>query len=109
MNYMRIIAAALEHPWAVTDEVYHSILSVLVRCEAGERFTAQQIREVVGEKKERVLPYLIFDGGSRLEWDALGEPLAAVQLKGAGGKAAKPGAVAVLPVYGIIAQRVSQL
>jgi HK97 family phage major capsid protein len=107
MKYMRIIAAALEHPWAVTDEVYHSILSVLVRCEAGERFTAQQIREVVGEKKERVLPYLVSVDGSRLEWDALGGgPLMA---KGAGGKAAKPGSVAVLPVYGIIAQRVSQL
>ena len=110
MRYMRILAAALEHPWAVTDEVYHSILAVLVRCEAGERLSAEEIREAVGERKERVKPMLAFADGLRLQEDFLAGSVAAMW-QAASGNSSKsaPGAIAVLPVHGIIAPRASNL
>ena len=101
MKYAHVIGAALSQPWAILDAKFDAIVSVLARCEAGEKLTEDEIRERVGEKKTVAEPFCITEDGVRQEFG-----LAAAS---AGKSSSGPKGVAVLPVFGIIAPRVASL
>lgn len=106
--YERIIATVLAHPWAILDVKFDAIVSVLAMRAAGERFTEDEIRERVGERKELPVPYLVAlgDGKTSLaiaggDFAAAADRLAAKAGTAAGGTRM----IAVIPVHGIIMPR----
>jgi HK97 family phage major capsid protein len=104
LKYAHVIAEALNNPWAILDSKFDAIVSVLARREAGERFTEDEIRAAVGERKnfEASLPYLVDEDGKVFRVDEAGN---IVEYQAAAAGAAKGKLVAILPVYGMILPR----
>lgn len=113
MKYGHVIGAALSHPWAVLDAKFDAIVSVLARCEAGERFSEEQVRAAVGERKMAGgnLPYLIDENGSTfrtlVHTDEDGATTVASCYAAAESGGAKGKLTAVIPVFGILMPRAS--
>jgi HK97 family phage major capsid protein len=97
MKYARIIAEVLNIPWAILDAKFDAIATVLARCEAGETLTEEEIRARVGEKKLQGEPYC-FAEGERLSFSA-----------SSGSAKPAPKLTAVIPVFGILVNRVASL
>lgn len=79
-TYGHVLAAALEHPWAITAPMLQTVATVLARRIAGGEATAADLEAVQA---------------ARLKREDLPQP--------------KGGAVAVIPVYGVLAPRANLL
>ena len=85
--YERIIRRALQHPWCVTEEMYHTIREILHLRAAGGRLTDEELLERIGfEPQPPAEPQVIARRGSAT---AAGE----------GNK------IALIPVHGVLAHR----
>jgi signal peptide peptidase SppA len=112
MKYAHIISTVISTPWAILDAKFDSIVSVLARCEAGERYSEEQIREVCGPKKNisAAMPYVLDEDGDMFptilhpETGNI-EASCFVAAAGAAGISAKGKLTAVIPVYGILMPR----
>jgi HK97 family phage major capsid protein len=98
MKYAHIIAEVLGTPWAILDSKFDAIVSVLSRCEAGERFTEEEIRAAVGERKQQREPYCLDENGVRVAFGV--DPVA-----NSGSATSKGKLIAILPIYGMILPR----
>lgn len=113
MNYERIVSVAVSHPWAIREEKYSAIVSVLARRAAGEDFSEEQIRTAVGQPRTVALaPYLVGENGQtyreRVERDEEGRIESRTSAyEAAAASGAKQKLVAVIPVFGIIMPRAS--
>ena len=84
MHYPSVVNAVFNQPWAILPETYAIICEVVRSRSSGLRLTAEQIQERIGAAA-----------------------MAALRPVRTG--AAKGGAVAVLPLYGILAQRMNTM
>lgn len=100
LKYQHVLAEVLSAPWAVLPETLASITSVLAFRAAGGELTEQEISARVGELRLDRDPYVLAADGSRL-----GTLEARRQDKTI--SAAPAGAVAVIPVYGVIGPKAS--
>jgi HK97 family phage major capsid protein len=108
LKYAHVIAEALNNPWAILDSKFDSIVSVLARREAGERFTEDEIRAAVGERKNfsAAMPSVVDEDGRVFRGTRTADESGAVYETSAYQAAATGGAkgklIAILPVYGMI-------
>lgn len=87
IRYERIIRRALQHPWCVTEEMYHTIREVLHVRATGGRLSDEELLERIGfEPTPPAEPQLVAPRGSPT---ALGD----------GNK------IALIPVHGVLAHR----
>jgi signal peptide peptidase SppA len=114
VRYARIIAEVCSKPWAILDSTFDSIVQVLARCEAGERLSEDEIRAKVGERKAQPHPYVSnweFDETYESDSFAAALALASKEVSGRtpGADGRKPSLTAVIPVFGILVNRVASL
>jgi HK97 family phage major capsid protein len=111
LKYAHVIAEVLSNPWAILDSKFDAIVAVLARREAGERFTEEEIRSVVGERKTvaAALPYVVDEQGQVFrgvrEADGAGNVVEMSAYTAAAAGGAKGKLVAILPMYGMILPR----
>jgi HK97 family phage major capsid protein len=108
VRYARIIAEVLNTPWAILDSKFDAIATVLARCEAGERLSEEEIRERVGERKIQGAPFFA-DQESNFFKDVFEAQDSSLKLAASSSGASTPKLTAVIPVFGILVNRVASL
>jgi HK97 family phage major capsid protein len=109
MRYERIIAWAMNTPWAILDSKFDAICAVLARCEAGVQLSEEEIRERVGDRKIKGEAYVCgVENGV-----AGGTSIFLKDLQSSSGAkthaTSSPRLTAVIPVWGVIVNRVASL
>lgn len=98
--YAHVVRGWQEQPWALTWEKFCAIEELLALRASGGRFTDEQVRERIGERKERA-DVSLWD----LESSAWVPAGAAGPMVESGGRSV----VAVLPVYGVLTPRANMM
>lgn len=102
-SYSKVRSAVAGTPWAIRPEKLDAIVEVLDLRAAGVTFTPEEIQARIGSPRPEADMVLI--SIDALKDGSYGpEPEAAAQQKRSGGG---PGAIALIPMYGVIGQRMS--
>jgi signal peptide peptidase SppA len=91
-NYRNVANHVFNQPWMITPEMMGMIVQVLQYRMAGGQYTQEEINARTGDNDPHPEPYMV----------------QGPELAGAGGEAAQA-MVAVLPLYGVIAQRMNMI
>src|ERR1700676_5415437 len=114
MKYARIIAEVYGRAWALPEATLLVMRDLLIqRVIGGAEWSAEEIRERIDASNEKngyaprareEARYLFADGTAASEWDDM-------PMRAASGKrnAAAPGSVAVIPIVGIVSNRMSMM
>jgi len=115
MKYARIVAEVCGQPWAMREETVWAMQKLLRMQVTGVKWTAEEIRERIAESNAANGYVAVSRGGAHFlcsTEDVHGVfRTSALEMQAASGKRnkAQPGSVALIPVVGIVANRMSSM
>jgi capsid assembly protease len=111
MKYSRIIAEVCGQPWAMREETMWAMQNLLRLQASGMKWSADEIRDRIAESNAATGYVPISRGGACFLSSPMEGLFLASEMQAASGKRnkAQPGSVALIPVMGMIAHRMSMM
>jgi len=107
MKYSRIIAEVCGQPWAMREETLWAMQNLLRLQASGVKWSVDEIRERIAESNAASGYVPLSRGGAR--YLCFDQELEMEAASGKRNKATQPGSVALIPVMGVIAHRMSMM
>src|SRR5579864_5953371 len=114
MKYARIVAEVCSRAWALREETLWAMQELIRLQASGVKWSAEEIRERIGDSNARNGYVPAHRGGARFLSSSYGKTqhlYHATEMEAASGRRSKasPGSVALIPIMGVIAHRMSMM